>query len=139
MLSHQLLPKQWDQTSLANAIAEATRKSGSRGVAVQFVSLGDVRPLGSQREQLLFSMATQLIRNAQKHSMATEVVVQLLYHEEQLNLSVEDDGQPGALPEIDDTNLRAKAALLKAELLIDATESGNSVMVSLLISDTIPA
>ncbi len=131
-LSHQLLPPQLAQTGLVNAIAEATRKLGRRGVPVQFVSMGQVRALGGQQEQLLFSMATQLIRNAQRHAGATEITVQLLYHDDQVNLSVEDDGLPAQLTESDAANLRAKAELLKAELLYDSTEAGNSLMVSVL-------
>ncbi|TAE30827.1 MAG: hypothetical protein EAZ91_09380 [Cytophagales bacterium] len=138
-LSHQLLPKPAEQTSLASAIAEATRKLGNRGVPVLFVCMGDERPLDSQQEQLLFSMATQLIRNAQKHPQASEVTVQLLYHHDQLNLSVEDDGLPTALPETDAANLNAKANLLKAGLMIDATEAGNSVMVNVFITSPTPA
>ena len=132
-LSHQLLPPQLAQTGLANAIAEATRKLSRRGVPVQFVSMGLVRPLGGQQEQLLFSMATQLIRNAQRHQQATEITVQLLYHDDQINLSVEDDGLPARLPETDAANLRAKAELLKADLLEDSTDAGNSLMMSILI------
>ncbi|MCY7359477.1 MAG: histidine kinase [Rudanella sp.] len=132
-LSHQLLPPQLAQTGLVNAIAEATRKLSRRGVPVQFVSMGAVRPMGGQQEQLFFSMATQLIRNAQRHAGATDITVQLLYHDDQVNLSVEDDGLPAQLPETDAANLRAKADLLKAELLNDSTEAGNSVMVSILM------
>ena len=132
-LSHQLLPPQLAQTGLVNAIAEATRKLSRRGVPVQFVSMGAVRPMGGQQEQLLFSMATQLIRNAQRHAGATDITVQLLYQDDQVNLSVEDDGLPAQLPETDAANLRAKADLLKAELLSDSTEAGNSLMVSILM------
>ena len=134
-LSHQLLPRHTAEQPVANAIAEVCHKLGSRGVPVRFLSLGEARPLSGQREQLLFSMATQLIRNARQHPQATEVLVQLLYHEEQLNLSVEDDGQPAYASTGDIAHLRAKADLLKAELLIDATETGNSVMVSVLIAN----
>lgn len=131
-LSHQLLPPQLAQTGLVNAIAEATRKLSRRGVPVQFVSMGAVRSLGGQQEQLLFSLAIQLIRHAQRHAGATEITVQLLYHDDQLNLSVEDDGLPARLSETDAANLWAKTELLKAELLNDSTEAGNSLMVSIL-------
>ena len=136
-LSHQLMPRQSEQGSLVNAIAEASRQLTRRGVPVGFVSAGVVRPLGGQQEQLLFSIATQLIRTAQHHPQATAVTVQLLYHAEQVNLSVEDDGQPTRLSATDGANLRAKTDLLRAGLLLDATDAGNSVMVSLL--DTVPA
>lgn len=133
-LSHQLLPRQNDGQSVADAIAEVCRKSGSRGVPVRFLGLGEVRPLDGPRGQLLFSIATQLIRHARQHPQVTDVLVQLLYHEEHLNLSVEDDGQPAHPSATDTAHLRAIADLLQADLLIDATETGNSVMVSVPIA-----
>ena len=138
-LSHQLLPRHLEQTNLADALAETGRQLSRRGIPVQFVTLGPVKPLGRQQEQLLFSIATQLIRNAQKRPQATEVIVQLLYHSEQLNLSVEDNGLPADGPETDGSNLRAKADLLRADLLIDTTGAGNSVMVSVLMTNPAPA
>lgn len=63
------------------------------------------------------------------------MVAQLLYHDQYLTLSVEDDGQPA--PVADMAHLRAKAELLRAELLIDATDSGNSVMVSVFIANPV--
>ncbi len=139
-LSHQLLPGHTEQTDLVNAIAETTRQLASRGIPVRFVSAGQVRPLDmdGQRDQLLFSIATQLIRNAQQHEQATEVTVQLLYHDDQLTLSVEDDGLPADVPERDLATLYAKTELLRSELLIDATEAGNSIMISVFFNNTVP-
>lgn len=136
-LAHQLMPRQLAEQSVADAIAEVSHKLGSRGVPVQFVTLGEARPLGEQRGQLLFSLATQLIRNGRQHPQATEVTVQLLYHEHHLTLSVEDDGQPVHAPDADVAHLRAKAELLRAELLIDTNDEGNSVMVSVLIANPV--
>ena len=136
-LSHQLLPRHLEQRNVADAIAEVSHKMGKRGVPVRFVSLGEAKALGDQREQLLFSIATQLIRNARQHRRATEVIVQLLYHDEELTLSVEDDGLSTQVGATDVAHLRAKADLLKANLLIDATDAGNSVMVSMPIANSI--
>ena len=135
-LSHQLMPRQLTEQSVADAIAEVSHKLGSRGVPVRFMTLGEARPLGEQRGQLLFSLATQLIRNARQHPQATEVVAQLLYHEHHLTLSVEDDGRPTPASAADIANLRAKVELLRAELLMDTTDEGNSVMVSVLLAKT---
>jgi signal transduction histidine kinase len=136
-LAHQLMPRQLAEQSVADAIAEVSHKLGGRGVPVRFVTLGEAGPLGEQRGQLLFSLATQLIRNARQHPGATEVVAQLLYHDHHLTLSVEDDGQPAPAPDADAAHLRAKAELLRAELLIDTNDAGNSVMVSVRIANPV--
>uniref|UniRef100_UPI00359378F2 sensor histidine kinase n=1 Tax=Persicitalea sp. TaxID=3100273 RepID=UPI00359378F2 len=134
-LSHQLLPRQLAQTGLAGALAEASRQASRRGIPVQFVTMGEARPLGEQREQLLFSLAVQLIRRAQNHAQVNEVTVQLLYHEEQVNLSVEDNGQPSSLAEAVAASLQSKADLLRADLLFDTNDAGHSVMVSVSIAN----
>ncbi|AQG79179.1 7TM-DISM domain-containing protein [Spirosoma montaniterrae] len=138
-LAHQLLPRSLGRGELPDVLAEAAYKVGRRGVPVQFVGIGTVRPLGGQREQLLFSMATQLMRHARHRAEVTEVTVQLLYHDSRVNLSVEDDGRSGRLSEADEANLQAKANLLKADLFIDATDAGNSIMVSLPFDKPVPA
>jgi len=129
LLSHELLPRQLAQGGLTSALAEACRQAGRRGVAVEFVTLGEAQPLDTRREQMLFSMAVQLIRTAQQRLGVTEVTVQLLYHVDQVNLSVEDDGQPTDLAASGELNLNTKAELLGASLLLDATAAGNSVMM----------
>lgn len=138
-LSHQLLPRQLAQTGLASALAEACKQAGRRGISVIFVTLGQARPLGEQREQLLFGLAVQLIRRAQKHILVGEVTVQLLYHDRQVNLSVEDNGQPASPTETDATYLQSEINLLRAELLIDTNEAGHSVMVSIPALNPTPA
>lgn len=136
-LAHQLLPRSLGRGDLPDALTEAVHKVGRRGMPVQLVCVGTVKPLGKQREQLLFSLAVQLIRMARHRADVTEVTLQLLYHDERVHLSVEDDGQPGHLVEADAANLRAKTDLLKADLLIDATLTGNSVMVSLPLANPV--
>ncbi|WP_221307443.1 sensor histidine kinase [Rhabdobacter roseus] len=130
-LSHQLLPRQLAQSGLASALAEACHQASRRGAPVQFVSLGQGRTLGEQRDQMLFSMAVQLIRIAQQQTMVTEITAQLLFHEDEVSLSVEDNGQSSAFTDSDLINLRAKADLVGATLLLDNFEAGNSALVSL--------
>ncbi len=134
-LAHQLMPRHLTEQSVADAIAEVSRKLGTRGVPVRFLTLGDTSPLDEQRAQLLFSLATQLIRKARQHPGASGVVAQLLYHDHYLILSVEDDGH--SAPAAGAAHLRAKAELLGAELLIDTTDQGNSVMVSVPIANLV--
>ncbi len=126
-ISHQLMPKNFEQLGLANAIEEAIRKASSGPVQFQFISLGKPSQLERQSERLVFSMATDLIRQVQRNG-ATAATLQLIYHPDRLNLSVEDNGRNAAAN--DWQNLHAKAQYLKANLLIDANEQGTSFMLS---------
>ena len=135
-LSHQLMPKQFEEIGLAKAIEETIRKVSGGRTQFDFVSVGQVKRLSEQTEMLIFSITTELVRNVQKRAGATEATVQLLYHPDQLNLTVEDNGPPAPTHDGADTgwrNLRIKAEYLKADLLIDANDQGNSVMLSVPI------
>jgi signal transduction histidine kinase len=135
-ISHQLMPKHLNQTGLANAIEEAIRKRSTGRILFEFISMGQIRPLTPQTEWLILSMATDLIRSVQQHEGTTEATVQLIYHTDRLNLMVEDNGR--SLPPNDETdnsrqNLNTKAHFLKADLLVDASEQGHSVVLSVPI------
>lgn len=132
-ISHQLMPKHLNQTGLASAIEEAIRKRSSGRILVDFISLGQVRPLTPQAEWLILSMAIDLIRNVQQHEGTTEATVQLIYHTDRLNLMVEDNGRslsPDGGNDNNWQNLKTKAQFLKADLLVDASEQGHSVVLS---------
>lgn len=132
-ISHQLMPKQFDKIGLAKAIEETIRKVSAGGIEFGFVSMGQTKKLDTQTEMLIFSMATELVRNVQKHAQATEATVQLIYHPDMLNLTVEDNGRGFDTQLVDGIglrNLQTKAQYLKADLLIDSNAQGTSVMLS---------
>ncbi len=138
-ISHQLMPKHFDKIGLAKAVEETIRKVSGSQTQFEFVSMGEVKKLDTQTEMLIFSIATEWVRTIQKQGLATEATVQLIYHKELLNLSVEDNGQPidaNGKTAADLSNLRAKAAFLKADLLIDSNRYGSSIMLSVPIPQT---
>ncbi|MGM9511634.1 sensor histidine kinase [Larkinella sp. GY13] len=135
-ISHQLMPKHLNQTGLANAIEEAIRKRSDGWILFEFMSLGQIRPLAPQSEWLILSIATDLIRHAQQHEGTTEVTIQLIYHTDRLSLMVEDNGRSVSLNDRKDSswqNLNTKAHFLKAELLVDASAQGHTVILSVPI------
>lgn len=141
-ISHQLMPKHFDQIGLAKAIEETTRKVGRPGLQIDFVTIGQPATLPTQTEMLLFSIATELIRHVQKRAQVTEATVQLIYHGDALNLTVEDNGpEPatGRPAETDLRHVRTKAGFLNADLLIDVNRQGTSVMLSMPTGQPVPA
>ncbi|MBD2701459.1 hypothetical protein IC229_12480 [Spirosoma sp. BT702] len=137
-ISHQLMPKHIEQTGLAKSIQEAIAKVSTDHVQFDFVSLGKTVPLATQTERLILSMATDLIRHVQHREGATEATVQLIYHPDQLNLMVEDNGRSETQNKSNSSwqNLQTKANYLKAEFLVDASEHGHSVILSVPFTTT---
>ncbi|GAB3490482.1 hypothetical protein GCM10027341_02260 [Spirosoma knui] len=135
-LSHQLMPRHFEQIGLAKAIEQTIRNVAGDHTQVEFVSVGEIKRLDAQSEMLVFSMATDLLRRVQQRPDATEATVQLIYHPDRLNLTVEDNGLN---TNDEDTatswrSIHTKAEYLNADLLIDANEQGHSVMVSIPLS-----
>ena len=79
-------------------------------------------------------MATELIQNTLKHSQATEATIQLAYHTEYVTLIAEDNGKGFNQNEFTGTgfqNLQARADYLKAEITVDSSEYGTTVIIDI--------
>lgn len=134
MISHQLMPKHFDKIGLAKAIEETVRKVSTDKLYVQFMCIGQTQKLTTETETLIFRMVNELVRNIQKHAQATEATVQLAYHDTFLNLIVEDNGTGFNIHQGEGVglrNLRTKAEYLNAELAIDTSEYGTSVILTI--------
>jgi signal transduction histidine kinase len=140
-ISHQLMPKHFDQIGLAKAIEETLRKVSNDQLYFQFMCVGTPRKLSNEVETLIFKMVSELVRNVQKHAQATESTVQLIYHDTFFNLIVEDNGagtspyQTGA-PSLRD--LRTKAEYLNADLDISLNQYGTSVILTVPFKTQLP-
>lgn len=133
-ISHQLMPKHFEQMGLAKAVEETIRKVSGDQLYVQFMCIGQIQKLATETETLIFRMVSELVRNVQKHAQATEATVQLVYHATFLNLIVEDNGTGFDTHQgegIGLRNLRTKAEYLNAELSIDTNEHGTSVILTI--------
>ena len=134
MISHQLMPKHFDKIGLAKAIEETVRKVSTDKLYVQFMCIGQIQKLTTETETLIFRMVNELVRNVQKHAQATEATVQLAYHDTFLNLIVEDNGTGFNTRQGEGVglrNIRTKAEYLNAELAIDTSEHGTSVILTI--------
>lgn len=140
-ISHTLMPKHFGKIGLAKTIAESIRKINKNKFQIDFICLGEEKKLDETSEMVIFRMFTELIRNIEKHSGATEVTIQLIYHEDFLNLIAEDNGRGfGSNAEGRGlTNLHNRAGYLKGELLIDSSEHGTSVIITVPTKDLMMA
>lgn len=133
-ISHQLLPKHFDKIGLSDAVEETVRKVSNDTLYFQFMCIGQVHKLHSDTEILIFRVVSELVRNVQKHTKATEATLQLVYHATFLNLIVEDNGSRLGKEEDDNRwlrNLNTSAEFLKADLTIDTNEYGQSVILTI--------
>ncbi len=147
-IAYNLMPSTLGEFGLLAAIEEQVSKiSASNQVKIRFL-----RHTGSERfpqpvEMCLFRVFQELTNNAIRHAAATEITVQVVEHEADLLLMVEDDGS-GIFLETDGAagtgqglkNIRTRVLALSGRITIDASPGvGTTVSVEIpLTPDRLP-
>ena len=128
-ISHNLMPNALLKRGLAAAVRDFLSKlptdNGLR-VEVQAYGLDQLR-LDATVESVLFRVVQELVQNIVKHAQASEITVQLVRADDDLTVTVEDNGRgfdPAALgPEagIGLRNVQTRMAYLGGQAHFDAT------------------
>jgi two-component system NarL family sensor kinase len=125
-------------------VCDATQQTGA--LQVQFQVHGLDERLDQRTEVVVFRIAQELLTNVIRHAQAHSVIVQLMRHDNLLQLVVEDDGR-GFQPTTARTgvglrSIQSRASYLNAQLDIQS-EPGRGTSVTLEFSlaptTTIPA
>ena len=91
-ISRDLLPSTLEKFGFIHAIRElCERFQAASKIAIHLNEHGEAPALDAQRELMIFRIVQELLNNAVKHSLATNIVV-TLSRNEHFQLSVEDDG-----------------------------------------------
>jgi signal transduction histidine kinase len=81
------------EVGLKAALEQLTEQFGKQhGLPVCFVDDARAKPLDNDRSVLLFQAVKELLLNAVKHGQARHITVSLRRQEEQVRITVEDDG-----------------------------------------------
>lgn len=94
-ISHDMMPGSLGKYGLQEAIGRmcATIEKGRPDISISYIPYG----LESLDDDIVATnvlrMVQELLRNVIKHAAAKEVIVQLTLEDEQLNITVEDDGK----------------------------------------------
>lgn len=117
----------------------ALKISEARKITIQVLETGLEERLENSVEIAIFRTIQELLSNAVKHSSASDVVVQIIQHDETLNIIVEDDGVGF---DYDDTRwglglttIQTRMEDLNGELIIDTSPgNGTSVIVNIPVT-----
>lgn len=137
LISHHLMPTAFDRKGLRQVIEEAVDLSSRAwpNVQVLFVSFGTEQRLAPEREINTYRILRESLGNALKHAQASRIVVQLIYYDDFLYGSVEDNGIGIAVsPATGSTGIGLKNIQLRVDYLQAkcVTESGkNGTLVTL--------
>jgi len=103
------------------------------GIACQLLVLGESRGVGIEREQLLLRVASEGLRNVERHSRAREVVVSLSFEPQLIVVAIQDDGAGPCTDGTDGTGLglarlREECRVRGGELVLLDNEDGGATL-----------
>ena len=91
IISHNLMPVMFLEKGLKVAAQEFIDLNNKKKI-IHFITSGNERKLEWEMELSIFRIMKELLNNALKHARASNVEIQLIYFEDFLYLSVEDNG-----------------------------------------------
>ena len=93
-ISHDMMPGALEKLGLMPALNDLVNNLKSTGkMNVVMQEFGDKQKLDKTQEMMLYRIVQELMNNVSKHAQANELIVQFTWHENMLNLIVEDDGK----------------------------------------------
>ncbi|NLR77322.1 ATP-binding protein [Chitinophaga eiseniae] len=134
-LSHDLVPLKFGHTGFTELIAGYIRQFNMPGNAIitfQAFPGDEIERIGTSLKAEIYKIIQELITNAQKHSQASKVEIQLTRLDGTLKLLFEDDGQGFSLETvkygIGFQNIRERLKLFDGVFSIDSFPSKGTVI-----------
>ncbi len=136
-ITHNLMPPNFEVIGLKDSLRHLTERIDSKSLKFEFITFGDVRKLGYDVEINLYRMVSELVHNIQKHAGASVASVQMIYFEDKLIITVEDNGKgfgstgSTASGGLGLNTVRRRAGYIGAVLDVDSGKSGTSITIEL--------
>ncbi|GEM_PF-1230101 len=136
-IAHNLMPPEFARIGLRYALEQLVRSQPPVPTRFTFLVSGHERRLPLDTELNLYRIISEQIQNVNKHAKADRAAVQLLYYDDKLTLTVEDDGLgnkttlSGASPGIGLKTSKLRAEYIGATLWRDVSEVGTLVVLEI--------
>ncbi|MBL7922396.1 MAG: sensor histidine kinase [Bacteroidia bacterium] len=92
-VSHNMMPNTLIKLGLASAIKEfITKIQGTPNLKVNLEIVGLTARIEQEKETVLYRIIQEVVSNIIKHAKATEISLQLIKHEKELSIIIEDNG-----------------------------------------------
>lgn len=140
-ISHNMMPNALIKTGLATAVREFLNRIASDKLKIELNVHGINSRLDKTTESILFRVLQEIITNIIKHAQASFVQIQLINHESELTLMVEDNGV-GFDPDkvsgsgIGLKNIQSRIEYLNGSLHIDS-QKGKGTTITIEIPLTV--
>jgi two-component system, NarL family, sensor kinase len=142
-VAHNMMPEALVKLGLQQAVqdyCDGLNESNNLKFNTQFYGLE--KRLDTASEIVVYRIVQELLNNVVKHANASEVLVQLMRHEKNLNITIEDNGRGFIVGEVDSqrsvglNNVRSRVDYLKGQLDIkSAPGAGTSIHIECAVQD----
>lgn len=136
-IAHNLMPPEFERIGLRPALQQLVESQSAKTTRFSFVVAGTERRLPLDVELNIYRIVSELVQNIHKHARAKRAAVQMLYYDDHLSLTVEDDGvgNQEIKNEVQSMGIGLKTSSLRAEyigakLWREAGESGTLVVLN---------
>ncbi len=141
-ISHNMMPGALTKLGLSTALKQFVNKINALGVLqIELQIIGVKERLSEKIETMLYRVVLEILSNIIRHAEATKVSIELVKHENELVLVVEDNGKgfDGKAPEnngIGIKNIATRVEYLNGSVNFDsAIGRGTSVIVEIPLID----
>jgi ligand-binding sensor domain-containing protein/signal transduction histidine kinase len=139
-ITHDLMPVQFEKYNLPEVLEKRVQE-WNEGLEIHFTYIfaGNYVKLRAESELMVYRVLTEIVNNIKKHSRATHSIVQLIYQDKSLVVSIEDNGvgfdqsikSGHKTMGIGLKNIYSRVEYLKGDLEITSDKSG--VLVHLIV------
>jgi len=135
-ISHNLMPSSIFEYGLIETIREYCLKINTHEhFHIDFQFFGNYLSLSKKTETVIYRIIQELVTNILKHSKATEALIQFNYREDELFITVEDNGigfDKNVISKgIGHQNIQTRIDFLNAQINVDSSSIGTSYTISI--------
>jgi signal transduction histidine kinase len=134
-IAHDLMPPEFENTTLEVLLDKLYQRINMEGaINFHFYYSGKNNQFNKQEDLVIYRIIMELTNNIIKHSNATEASIQLVYHENQLTLVIEDNGKGingNSNSGIGLKNVRLRVNFLSGSTNIDSGKNGTTIMIQI--------
>lgn len=136
-ISHHLMPSSFEEKGLVKVVQESIEMANRQSkVYFIFVCNGEEKRQNLDTEINIYRIIKELINNVLKHSEAKQAVVQLIFFDDFLYVSIEDDGKGFDFSEqqswgIGLNNINLRSQYLKAKITTESSSAGTLISLEI--------
>ncbi|SOE19663.1 Signal transduction histidine kinase [Spirosomataceae bacterium TFI 002] len=132
-ISHALMPPDFERAGLVDSVREVILMNNGPGRTIAFQEHGKRQTVSPNSALHIYRIFSEIIQNINKHSKATEILVQFLWSKDELTLMVEDDGS--VFNEKNEglgmKNMKMRASYLNGSINFDHNEKGSTIILEI--------